>query len=140
MKLGKFLLIILVLSFFTPLILSSQPMDENLKITTANVMIYRVFITRMGFVVEYYSGDKLRRTYLPNSFIMNKTVVKIIEDDAKITPQMNVIYKNEVPFKIKLYIPSVYDGYTYQIIETMSDDLVEKFKNTTKLEIELKDE
>jgi hypothetical protein len=53
---------------------------------------------------------------------------------------MNVVYKNGEPYRVKLYIPPIADGYIYQLIEFMPDDLIEKFKATTKLEIELKDE
>ena len=112
---------------------------DDIKITTVNVMIYRIYSTRMGMVVEYFAGDNIKTTYFPNSFFMNKTVVKIIEDDYSITPQMNVVYKDQVPYKIKLYVPPIYDGYIYRIIEFMPDDLVEKFKATTKLEVEFAD-
>ena len=139
MKLGKILIIVIILSFFTPLIILPQENLDDIKITTTNIMIYRIFQTRMGLVIEYIAGSRYRRTYFPNSFIMNKTVIKIVEDDYSITPQMNVVYKNGEPYKVKLYIPPVADGYIYQLIEFMPDDLIEKFKATTKLEIDLKD-
>ena len=142
MKLGKFLLITLVLSLFYPFILSSQATDDydDIKITTTNVMIYKLYKTRLGLAVEYYAGGKIRRAYFPHRFFMNKTVVTILEGDYQITPQMNIVYKNQELFKVKLYIPPIPDGYIYQILENMPQDMVDDFNAVTKLEVELSDE
>ncbi len=140
MKLGKFLAIVMILSFFTPLILVPQEIDMDVKISTVNIMINRVFSTRLGMIVEYYAAGKVRRAYLPNAFFQNKTVVKIVENDYSLTPQMNVVYIDNVASKIKLYVPEYLDGFTYQVIDFMPQDLIDKFKNTTKLVVELKDE
>ena len=140
MKLGRLLLIIIILSFFTTLIIIPQVIDQDAKITTINIMINRVFSTRLGMIVEYYYGGKVRRVYMPNAFFQDKTVVRINEDDYSLTPQMNVIYKDQVAYKIKLYIPTYPDGFTYQVIEYLPQELVDKFKNTTKIEVVLKDE
>ena len=52
---------------------------------------------------------------------------------------MNIIYKNKEPYKIKLYLPTLPTGLTYQAIDVMPDDMIEKFNNTTKLQVELRD-
>ncbi len=138
MKLGKILIVILIISFLAPILSQPQASLDD-KITTVNLFIVTIYTTNMGLIVDYYSGGRIRTAYLPNRFFEDKTVVKIIENNYLLTPQMNVVYRNQIAYKIKLYMPDYFDGFTYQIIESLTQDAVDKFKNTTKLDIPLAD-
>lgn len=138
MKLGKILIVFVIISFFSPLLLQPQATLDD-KITTINLFIVTIYTTNMGLIIDYYSGNRIRTTYLPNRFFEDKTVVKIIENNYLLTPQMNVVYRNTEPYKIKLYMPDWFDGDTYQILSSLPQNVVDKFKNTTKLDIPLAD-
>jgi hypothetical protein len=129
-----FILIVLISSF-----LSGQTATAD-KMTTVNVMISTIYSTNMGLIIEYYSDGKMRECYMPNSFFEDRTVVKIIEDNPTIAPQMNVVYKNNEPYKVKLYVPTYPNGLTYQAIPYLPDDKVQLFNNTKKLAIILKED
>ena len=133
------LIIIILLMIVTVSLLAQDSVNED-KYTTVNIMIKTVYSTSMGLIIEYYSRGKIRRLYLPNKFFNEKTAVRIKEDAAFMTPQMNIVFKNKEAYKVKLYMPTYIDGFTYQVINFMTNELIEKFNSTDKLTFELKDE
>jgi len=131
------LICLVILLILTVYLMSGQVATTD-KMTTVNIMISTIYSTSMGMIIEYYSDNKLRECYLPNSFFEDRTVVKILEDNPHISPQMNIIYRNNEPYKVKLYVPSNPNGLTYQAIPFLSDDKVQMFNNTKKLVVPLK--
>ena len=140
---GIFVKIKLIYIFILILLISSSLSGQAAttdKMTTINVMISTIYSTSLGLIIEYYSDGKMRECYLPNSFFEDRTVVKVLEDDPNISPQMNVVYRNNEPYKIKLYVPTYPNGLTYQAIPFLPDDKIQLFNNTKKLQVILKEE
>ena len=57
MKLGKILIVILIISFFAPLFSQPQASLDD-KITTINLFITTIYTTSMGLIIEYYHNDR----------------------------------------------------------------------------------
>jgi hypothetical protein len=131
------LAVILLLTAFIFNNISAQEIKETDKVTTVNIMIGTIYSTRLGYIIEYYWADKYRELYVPNAFFENRTVVKVYENNESISPQMNIVFKNSEPYKIKLYIPTSPNGFTYQVLQVLPDDKAQIFNNTKKLEISL---
>ncbi len=131
----KILSSILFVLFLCPLLFSqSQNNSKNDKYSSVNVIVQTIWSTKMGIVVDYYLDGEILSAYIPNKYFDDKTVIRIYEDNSQISPQMNIIYKNLEPFRVKLYVPTNPYGPKYKVIEIMPNDLIDKFKNTTKLE------
>lgn len=105
----------------------AQNKDDN-KYTTKNVMLKTIYTCKKGLIVEYFAGGKNRQIYLPNKFFDDGKAVRVIDDDGRATPQMNIIYKNLEPMKVKVYTPTLYTGITYQVIEFLSKEQEEAFE------------
>lgn len=130
----KIVVLLVLLLAFNTLVLNSQ--QDTDKYSAVNLMIYKVYFTNMGMIIDYILVNEIKTLYLPNKFFTDGIAVKIIENDSRATPQMNVIYKNKEPFKVKIYIPSDPGGETYKLLDYLTPDIIEKFKATDKLNIE----
>ncbi|MCG8568818.1 MAG: hypothetical protein MJB14_01640 [Spirochaetes bacterium] len=126
-KIG-FILILLLICSVLP-VMSQDTTTQEDKYSTVNVMIQRITDCRLGVIVEYYYGVKLIRSYFPNHFFSKKWAVKVVENDTHISPQMNIIYKNFKPLRVKLYLQTNVSSPTYRYLEYVSPEIEEKFKN-----------
>lgn len=134
----KKLMYIITLLLITLTFSFSQGTKED-KYTTINVMISKVYSTSKGLIIEYFSSGKKRQTYLPNKFFDEGIAVKVIAENTSMTPQMNIIYRNLEPYKVKIYLPRFFDSITYQVMGFMTKEHIEKFK-VDKLIFVFKDE
>ena len=134
----RFAVMLMIITLFFSGVISAQVAGENDKVTTVNIMISTIYSTNKGLIVEYYADGKFMECYLPHWFFDQRIVVKVLEDNPQISPQMNVVYKNGEPYKIKLYVPTVTNGWDYQVIEHLPDDKAKIFDSTKKLEVKLK--
>lgn len=122
-----FILSILLLSVcqFSVFSEESIPIDTFF---TRNIMIDTVIYTNKGIILNYYSENNFRQTYLPNSFFLDGKAKQVVDNDRSTTPQANVIFKNGKPFKIKLYVPKNAFGGRYKVVDVLSEEQKEKFK------------
>ncbi|OHD18114.1 MAG: hypothetical protein A2086_05600 [Spirochaetes bacterium GWD1_27_9] len=100
------------------------------KYTTMNIMLTKIVDTSKGVIIEYFAGDQLTYTYLPDDFFKSGMAVRVWEDDRNISPQANVVFKNLKPFKVKLYIPRNASSLIYRYKEFLTDEEKDKFKVT----------
>ncbi len=107
------------------------------KYSAMPFMISQIFECSEGVVVKYITdkGD-IKTTYLPFKFFRDGTVVRVTENDTKISPQMSVVFKNLKQFKVKLYLAENQSNNVYRIIDTVTPTLREKF-NINELQIEM---
>lgn len=127
-------IILALLFIFSISILSAQESNtENEdKFSVVNVMLTRITDCRYGMILEYFHGIKLKKVYIPNQFLIDGRAIKVVENDVRVSPQMNIIYKNFEPFKVKLYLAKDISNLTYQFIDYVPPELAEKF-NITEL-------
>jgi|GEM_PF-1647397 len=128
-----------IILFLFILIFSSlcfaQENDSQAKYTAVNFMVERIYFTRLGLIVYYYAEGRFQYLYLPNKFFNDGIAIKIKEGDGKITPQMSIIFKNFEPVKVKLYVPFVFDGPRYRIMDYLTKTIEDKFNSTEKIEV-----
>jgi hypothetical protein len=139
MSANKIIFIILIL-FFGTLCFAQESGGQD-KYTAVNFMVERIYFTRYGLIIHYFKEGRYEYLYLPNKFFEERIAVRIKEGDGKIVPQMSVIFKNLEPIKVKIYVPFVFDGPKYRIVDYVPTKMEERFKNTEKIEITIfKDE
>ena len=124
----RIILIVLLFSSLTFIYGQDTGAEQNDKYTTQNIMLTRITECRYGLILEYFSGVDLKTSYIPNKFFIDGTAVKIVENDTNISPQMNIIYKNLKPFKVKLYLATNVASLTYRYMDFVSSEIAEKFK------------
>jgi hypothetical protein len=141
MPFKKIIYIILIVVFAMSLTYAQDAKKrDDSKYSCVNVMLSKVYFTRVGLILEYFTGNQMRQTYLPNKFFEQGMAIKVVDNDQKTTPQMNVMYKDLQPYKVKIYMPLAQDGLTYQIIEFMTKEQEDKFTNADKLVFNFWDE
>jgi hypothetical protein len=128
MKMAKYILAALVLLTICMVPVNGQANDDSGdKFTSVNVMLSTVYTTKLGMILEYYSSQKIQQTYLPNQFFIDGRALKVYEDNSNLTPQINIIYKNQKPYKVKIYVPSKPYGLTYRTISFITEELRKGF-------------
>ena len=132
-------ILIIILIILTTIPVNSQQDKKEDKFSSVNLIIKKVTSTELGFIAEYYAGGKFRELYLPAKFFLSGIAIKINEDDPNIAPQMNIIYKNLVPIRVKIYVPTIMIGIKYPALEVLPKEMIDKFNSTNKIDIVLKD-
>lgn len=122
-----FILSILLISVcqFSVFSEESVPIDTFF---TRNIMIDTVIYTNKGIILNYYSDNKPKQSYLPNSFFLDGKAKQVVDNDRSTTPQANVIFKNGKAFKVKLYVPKNAFCGRYKVVDVLSEEQKEKFK------------
>ena len=128
------LLIILIVISIVPYINSEEDTSKD-RFTALNALIETVYYTQYGMIVEFLSEGKIRQLYIPNRFFDEQLAIRFTEGTEAYAPQLSVIYRNLEPFRIKLYLPKVPYGPKYVTLEYPSDEIINKFKNTEKIEV-----
>jgi len=123
----KIALLIIITALFCSGALYAQDSTQKDKFSTLNFQLTTVWDTSLGVILEYILKGTAKYAYIPNKFFIDRTAVKIWDDDGYIAPQANVIFKNGEPFRIKIYIPRKPQGLQYRIIEILPDDTIKKF-------------
>ncbi len=135
---NKICFFIILVSIFVSINISAE---DSIPIDTydmRNIMLSSIIYTKMGLILVYYVDDVAKESYIPFEFFRDGRAKQVVEDSYMITPQANIIYKNGKPFKVKIYVPSKTSGTAYKLIDALSDEVQEKFKNTTDLYFEYK--
>lgn len=130
---------ILFVLFSFCIVAYSQETTENStqdKYTVNNYMISRIFQCPEGLIVNYIDNKKEKILYIPNRFFREKKAFRFPENDAKVSPQMNVVLKNKKPEKVKLYLSNQEISSTYRYIDVISKEMYEKFQSD-EIEIDL---
>ncbi len=118
---------ILVL-FLTLLSLSAYSQSPKDKMSTKNYAINMIYTTQLGWIIDYNDYGSSKQIFLKSSFFRDGTAVRVAEDDT-IAPQMNLVYKNLKPFKLKIYVPVNVESRSYiRTIDILSPEMVEKFQ------------
>ena len=125
---NKLKILAVLILLLCPAALFAQDDADNSKYTTQNVILSRVTECRYGIIIDYFSGTEMKTAYIPNKFFISGKAVKIPENDTNISPQMNIIYKDLQPFRVKLYIATKISNLTYQYMDFVSADIAAKFQ------------
>jgi len=134
----KIIMTVFLLLLITAFIYPQSSSQE--KFSTVNIMLKRINFTNLGLIIEYFSGGIVREAYLPHKLFNEGIAVKVVDEDSRTTPQMNIIYKNGEQFKVKIYLPTYPLGPDYPLKDYLTQDIIDKFKNTDKLNIVLFDQ
>jgi hypothetical protein len=127
----RLLALILILCAYGVLFAQDKKSDEPQdKYTTVNIMLTQITATKLGSIVQYFGKDELKLLYIPDDFYNKNIAVNVWENDTKISPQMNVVYKNLKPFRVKIYIPKNASSLTYRYKELLTDEEKDKFKTS----------
>jgi hypothetical protein len=98
------------------------------KITSTNIIPLVITDTHLGSIIQYYQGVDMKYLYVPSEFFISGKAVRVYMDSSDLTPQINVIFKNEKAFRMKIYMPRNASSLTYRYKDVLTDEEIEKFK------------
>lgn len=103
--------------------------EANDKYSVENYMVKRITSCKYGYIVEYFfeSYANVRTVYIPFKFFTDGSATRIEEENENIAPQMNIVYKNFKPYRIKLYFPLKKSSLKYRFLPVTSDAIRDEF-------------